>query len=225
MELSQNGLNFIKAHEGLRLYAYQDSGGIWTIGYGTTTAAGVGTIKEGMRITEAVAEMWLHKSLASYEATVNKGMTREATQNQYDAMVSLCYNIGAGGFLKSTVLRKFNAGDFEGAMKAFALWNKAGGKVLDGLIKRRRDEAALFSKPDPAVPGTTKEKGMFEGKKTYITGIVAIVSAVGGYLTGTMDLSSATQIIIPALIGMFLRQGVTSEVKKATEARSGGANR
>lgn len=144
MKTSKVGLALIKRWEGCRLTAYQDSVGVWTIGYGLTSAAGIVPVTKGMSITQAQAEEYLEIALGSYEAGVTKALTRRPTQPQFDAMVSLCYNIGPGAFGKSTLVRRFNAGDIAGAADAFLMWNKAGGKVLKGLENRRKDERALF---------------------------------------------------------------------------------
>lgn len=144
MNVSKAGLDLIKAHEGLRLNAYRCPAGVWTIGYGITSGAGVGKITEGMKITQAQAEEMLRKALAVYERGVVKALDRRPTQPQFDAMVSLAYNIGVGGFARSSVVRHFNAGDIQKAADSFRLWNKANGKVLPGLTKRRETERKLF---------------------------------------------------------------------------------
>jgi len=144
MKTSKAGLDLIKRHEGLRLEAYLCPADKWTIGYGTTSDAGVGEIRKGMKITEAQAAEWLARSLEGYEAAVSKAVTRTPTANQFAAMVSLCYNIGQGAFAASTVVRRFNAGDVQGAADAFRMWTKGGGKVLPGLVRRREDERNLF---------------------------------------------------------------------------------
>jgi lysozyme len=137
MKINRAGIELLKKWEGLRLTAYQDSVGVWTIGYGHTAAAGLPKPVRGMRITQARAEEILVSDLVSYEAAVSKALTRVPNQNQFAAMVSLCYNIGSGAFAKSSVAKRFNAGDFPGAAQAFSMWNRAGGKVLSGLTARR----------------------------------------------------------------------------------------
>lgn len=150
MKINRAGLDLIKQWEGLKLQAYPDpgtGGEPWTIGYGTTSAAGVGKITKGMTITEELATEWLLQSLAKYETAVSKALTNFPNENQFSAMVSLCYNIGPGAFPSSSIAKRFNAGDVQGAADAFRLWNKANGKVLPGLVRRREDERALFLKP------------------------------------------------------------------------------
>lgn len=147
MKISRAGIDLVKKWEGCRLKAYRCSAGVLTIGYGHTSAAGAPKVVEGMIITQQTADDILVQDLVKYEAAVQKALTRSPTQNQFDAMVSLCFNIGPGAFAKSSLVRKFNAGDLAGAADAFLLWRKAGGKVLPGLEARRQDERKLFLRP------------------------------------------------------------------------------
>jgi lysozyme len=144
MKVSNAGLDLIKKHEGLRLQAYRCPAGVWTIGYGITSRAGVGAVTPGMKITQAEAEDMLRKALAVFERGVQDVITRRPTQAQFDAMVSLAYNIGVPAFRRSSVARHFNNGETDKAANSFALWNKANGKVLPGLTRRRADERAWF---------------------------------------------------------------------------------
>ena len=141
-------LDLIKEFEGLRLTAYRDAVGVWTIGYGTTAAAGLGvTPKAGMTITEAEAEALLLKGLEKFAGSIRPKITAPINDNEFGAFLSLAYNIGPGAFSKSSALKKFNAGDKAGAANAILLWNKAGGKVLAGLTRRRGRERELFLTP------------------------------------------------------------------------------
>ena len=144
MKINAAGLDLIKRWEGLRLTAYQDSVGIWTIGYGHTAEAGPPAPKAGMKITEKEATDILARDLGQYERAVTKAISVAPTSNQFAAMVSLCYNIGPANFAKSSVVRLLNVGQPREAADAFLLWNKAGGKVLKGLTARREDEKKLF---------------------------------------------------------------------------------
>jgi len=139
---SAAGLALTKQFEGLELKAYQDSVGVWTIGYGHT-----GTdVKPGLTITEAQASVLLAADVAWAVTCVNKSVKSAINQNRFDAMVDFVFNLGCAAFGGSTLLRMVNAGDFAGAAGQFVRWNKAGGKVLAGLTKRRQAEAALFAK-------------------------------------------------------------------------------
>jgi lysozyme len=147
MKTSKAGIDLIKKWEGVKLTAYKCPAGIWTIGYGHTSAAGSPKVVAGMTITAKAAEEILVRDLLKYELGVKSALTRAPNQNQFDALVSLCYNIGPGAFKKSSVAKRFNEGNIAAAAEALRMWNKAGGKVLQGLVNRREDERKLFLKP------------------------------------------------------------------------------
>lgn len=132
---SDSGISLIKECEGCKLYAYQDTGGTWTIGYGHTTG-----VTAGMTITEAQAESYLKSDLQNFESAVNGYVEVSLTQNMFDALVSLSFNIGAGAFKSSTLLQKLNQGDYEGAANQFDVWIVGGA----GLPARRAKEKKLF---------------------------------------------------------------------------------
>lgn len=145
MTCSPVGRALIERNEGLRLEAYPDpaSGGDpWTIGYGDTGP----DVVPGLCITKEEASHRLTKRLDDdFGAAVNEAIgDAPTTQAQFDAMVSLSYNIGNGGFRRSSVLRLHLAGEYEAAADAFLLWNKAGGRVMRGLTRRRQEERALY---------------------------------------------------------------------------------
>lgn len=139
-KIGAGGLKIVKQFEGLELKAYRCPAGIWTIGYGSTGPH----VKPGMVIAEQRAENLLKEDLTRFEAAVAQSAP-DASQNQFDAMVAFAFNVGIGAFTKSTLLRKHRAGDHTGARSEFARWNKAGGKVLPGLTRRRAAEAALYA--------------------------------------------------------------------------------
>ncbi|CAM7885783.1 lysozyme [Enterobacter hormaechei] len=144
MQTSEKGIALIKQFEGCKLTAYQDSVGIWTIGYGWTQPVDGKPIRAGMTIKQETAERLLKTGLVSYESDVSRLVKVGLTQGQFDALVSFTYNLGARSLSTSTLLRKINAGDYAGAADEFLRWNKAGGKVLNGLTRRREAERALF---------------------------------------------------------------------------------
>ncbi|QVJ12736.1 lysozyme R [Pseudomonas phage PSA11] len=139
-----NNIDAIKEHEGLRLVAYLDSVGVWTIGYGDT---GPDVVK-GLTITKEEAEKRLRKRLVEFEGYVNTYVKVTLKQHQFDALVSLVYNIGPTNFKTSTLLKKLNAGDYIGAADQFLVWNKGrvDGKlvVIKGLANRRAKERKQF---------------------------------------------------------------------------------
>jgi len=138
-QIGPRGLALIKEFEGLELKAYLCPAKVWTIGYGSTGPH----VAPGMVITEAQADALLQKDLDRFEAAVAED-TPGATQNQFDAMVSLAFNIGIGAFEKSSVLRLHLAGDHRAAAEAFGMWVRGGGRVLPGLQRRRAKEADLY---------------------------------------------------------------------------------
>nr|DAF33669.1 MAG TPA: Lysozyme [Caudoviricetes sp.] len=144
MQTSEKGIALIKLFEGCKLTAYQDSVGVWTIGYGWTQPVDGKPIRAGMTIKQETAERLLKTGLVSYENDVSRLVKVNLTQGQFDALVSFTYNLGARSLSTSTLLRKINAGDYTGAADEFLRWNKAGGKVLNGLTRRREAERALF---------------------------------------------------------------------------------
>ncbi|HEO9918875.1 TPA: lysozyme [Enterobacter asburiae] len=144
MQTSDKGIALIKQFEGCKLTAYQDSVGVWTIGYGWTQPVDGKPIRAGMTINQETAERLLKTGLVSYESDVSRLVKVGLTQGQFDALVSFTYNLGARSLSTSTLLRKLNVGDYAGAADEFLRWNKAGGKVLNGLTRRREAERALF---------------------------------------------------------------------------------
>lgn len=178
MHTSPRGMAAIQQFEAYRMYAYPDpasplaratprhpwgmqparhilrtlplaqqtlSGRPWTCGYGATHGVTADTV-----MTRAEADAAFAAHLREYEHAVHNACTLRPTQPQFDAMVSLCYNIGPAGFARSTVLKAHNRGDHQAAARAFGLWNKAGGRVMPGLTRRRAAEAAMYLEPDPA---------------------------------------------------------------------------
>ena len=145
MRLSLSARERLKRLEGFRANAYIPvPGDRVTIGYGFTDG-----VKIGDRMTREEADARLVEELRPYEMAVWQGCTREPNQNEFDAMVLLCFNIGPAGFRRSTVLKAHNRGDCQAAARAFGLWNKSGGKVYAGLTKRRAEESALYLTPMP----------------------------------------------------------------------------
>lgn len=141
MRTGEKGLALIKSFEGLRLKAYPDpatGGEPITIGYGHT-----GKIPLGLTITQEQADRFLRDDLARFETFVST-TTPKATQHQFDALVSLAFNIGTANLKSSTLLKMHKAGDHEGARKQFLRWNRGAGRVMPGLTRRREAEAKLY---------------------------------------------------------------------------------
>ncbi len=139
METSKKGYEFIKSHEGLRLKAYRCPGGVWTIGYGHTSG-----VKEGDVITNEQAEELLREDIKKIENKLN-ALSLNLTQNQFDALVSFIFNVGWSNFKSSTLLKKIKVNPNDPSIRGeFSRWVFANGKKLNGLIKRRKDEAGLY---------------------------------------------------------------------------------
>ena len=160
--VNQEAINLIKEFEGFRAEAYFDSANVLTIGYGTTARAGVGIApKAGMVITEEQAEVYLRKAVDKFAAQIRPHITAPINENEFGAFVSLAYNIGPGAFKGSTALRLFNAG----------------GKVLNGLVRRRQAEMALFLKPAPKItaPLAAPSEGLFAALAAAIVAVLALI--------------------------------------------------
>ena len=140
MKISLEGLSLIKRFEGCRLKAYKCSAGVLTIGYGHT-----GGVLETDVITQDVADKLLEQDIEKFEKYVNVNVVVELNQSQFDALVAWTFNLGVGNLRSSTMLKKLNEyGDYDSVPSEMKRWNKAGGKTLDGLIRRRKAEGLLF---------------------------------------------------------------------------------
>lgn len=147
MKTSAKGRALIQQREGVRLKAYLDSVGIWTIGVGHTSAAGPPTVKPGMTITQAECDEILSRDLIQFEQAVSAGAgSTPLADHEFDACVSLAFNIGAGAFRGSTVARRLRIGDKDGAAEAFLMWARAG-KNATLLMPRRKAERLQFLHP------------------------------------------------------------------------------
>jgi lysozyme len=151
MKLSPHGIKLIKSFEGLKLSAYKDIAGVWTIGYGSTHYQDGRAVKSADKLTdEAQANTLFLNTLNKYAEAVNKGAKVALTQNQYDALVSFIYNVGTGAVTSSTLFKMLNAGNYQNAADQFLLWNKitdpkTGKKIASKtLTLRRGQERALF---------------------------------------------------------------------------------
>ena len=146
MKISSRGLDLIKEFEGLSLKPYLDVVNVPTIGWGNTY------YPDGKKVTlndKPIDELKANELLEyiankDFGSFVSKVVKVPLNQNQFDALVSFAYNVGNGSLQNSTLLKKLNSGDYQGASNEFLKWNKSGGKVLNGLTKRREKERALF---------------------------------------------------------------------------------
>jgi len=139
MNTSQQGIELIKKFEGVRYHAYDDGVGVWTIGVGHTKG-----VMPGDKIDDRQVDQFLREDLESAEYAVSRLVKVDLTQNAFDALVSLVFNIGSGAFASSTLLKMLNKGQTQAAADQFLKWTMAGGKVLRGLVTRRAAERVLF---------------------------------------------------------------------------------
>ena len=145
MNYSKNGLHLTEQFEGCKLNAYPDpatNGDPWTIGYGHTGPE----VHQGMTITQEQAEEYLAQDVKKAVSDVNAKLTVEVTQDEFDALVDFAFNCGCGNLNNSTLLKKVNAGDFQGASHEFEKWDMAAGKHMAGLLRRRQAEELEFLK-------------------------------------------------------------------------------
>lgn len=189
MKISDEGLRLVRSFEGYHTRlkdgscaAYLCPARVPTIGWGTTEG-----VKLGMVWTEAEATAALLREIAKFETAVNTSVTVEINQNEFDAMVSLAYNIGVAGFKRSSVLKRLNKGDRTGAARAFHMWNRGGGRVLKGLVSRRAREAALFLKPverpeEPFMPQAVEPSREPPNPATVVVGTCATGASVMPFL-------------------------------------------
>lgn len=144
MNISPKGANLIREFEGLRLVAYPDpgtGGAPWTIGIGHTGPK----VKRGMKITEAQAWAYFHKDIQKFERAVERQLAGSpVNQNMFDALVSFTYNCGEENLAKSSILKYHKQGKYKAAADSFLKWNRAAGRVLPGLTRRRQAERLLY---------------------------------------------------------------------------------
>ena len=143
MNISQEGLALIKKFEGCELEAYKCAAGVWTIGYGSTKG-----VHEGDTITEEGADELLAEEMHEYEGYINDMVTADLKQNEFDALVSWVFNLGPSNLSSSTLLNRLNNKMWDDVPNQIKRWNKAGGEVLQGLVRRREAEALLFEGKD-----------------------------------------------------------------------------
>lgn len=200
MIISQETIDLVKRWEVFRAKPYRDLVGELTIGYGYTNRAGFGPgVREGDIWTKLEAEKWLREGLDKYADAIRPGFKRKASANQFGAFVSLAYNVGPDDVLKSTALRRFNAGDIEGAAEALQWFNKADGRRVQGLVNRRADEAAFMLRDTtidtcPIVPDVPRDGA---GQSTTVWGaMVAALGSGAGVISAIGDLHPIAQTAI-----------------------------
>jgi lysozyme len=202
MQMNEAGFALIRGYEGLRTGAYRDATGIWTIGYGHTSAAGPPIVSAGMEITADAAEKILVQDVRIFAIGVAAAVTVTLNDDQFSALVCFAYNVGLGNFRRSSVLKAVNARDFEAVPRRLQLWVKAGGRTLPGLVKRRAAEAALFLKNElreaPQPIDMPKGKPATQSTTIWAAGLLAILAAT----------NHAAQVVGYAVMGAALTAGI-----------------
>ena len=143
MEISQEGIALIKRFEGCKLQAYKCSAGVPTIGFGSTRG-----VTMDMEISQDRAEALLLEDVSDFEEEVNKCVKGPLSQNQFDALVAWTFNLGGSNLRSSTMLKVLNNGEYDKVPSEMKRWNRAGGQVLEGLVRRRTAEALMFENLD-----------------------------------------------------------------------------
>lgn len=218
------GLSHIMQWEGKRLVAYQDVAGIWTIGYGHTTAAGIPRVREGMRISDKEAEDILKADLRKFEDRVSRLIKVPLTDNQFAVLVSFDFNTGA--LHKSTLLKKLNAGDYDAVPAELMKWVNAGGKRVQGLVNRRAAEAGLWAKGEFVSSNTVEAKKAVPVKDVAViggTGTTGAVATIGPAIPDIVDAVSSqrdeltsgqwARVIVAVLILGLTLYGIWRKVK------------
>jgi len=200
MRVNRAGRELIKAEEGWRSRAYRDTGGIWTIGYGHTSAAGLPKVKQGMKITRAEGEKIFREDLRKFERACTR-LLPDLNENQFAAMVSFCYNVGVSKFRKSSVYEQAKAGNHKRVPQRLNLWvkgrNRQGKLVtLRGLVRRRATEGALYAKPDRRAERDEEQKEALEAQQTESieqdTGEPMLKSKTGWSAVGLSGIAAGT---------------------------------
>lgn len=214
MKTSRRALQFIKDHEGLRLKAYKDTGGVLTIGYGHTSDEKL-KVTKGLTITKAQAEELLKHDVTEAEDVVDKYAVQAVLNgNQYGAVVSFIFNVGGVNFKNSTLCKKLNKNDYAGVSKEFDKWvydKEASPDPLPGLVRRRAEEKALFNTPDRLA-----NKVVNQPKITFVTEETSAARSAKNSVTADKKLPKGTKetaggLLLAYGLGDYL--GIWNQVK------------
>lgn len=209
MNINKATIDLVKDFEGCKLTAYRDPIEVWTIGYGTTARAGLGIIPTGgMTITQEDADQLLADGLNKFADQIRPMINAGLNDNQFGACVSLAYNIGAHAFSTSSALKHINAGDYDKAANAILLWNKAGGKVLKGLVRRREAERKLFLTPVFEQAPAFDERISPVQSTTMQASALQIASGAGAGIAALGSLSGTAQVVALGFAGIVVLAGL-----------------
>ena len=218
MKTNQKGISTLIEFEGFRAEAYLCPANVWTVGFGFTKG-----VKPGDKMTRSEAAARLKVELVEYEQGVLNACTNPPNENEFSAMVCFAFNVGVAGFKKSSVLKAHNRGDKQAAARAFGLWNKAGGKTLPGLTRRRMAEAALYLEPvaidevqmpqaideeRPMTASTINRAGVVAGGTATVAAVSETIQTVNGLKHGVSELGDwvlpALLVVVVALAGYIV---------------------
>lgn len=199
MKMTEEGLALIKRFEGLRLDAYRDAVGVWTIGYGHTSMAGAPQVHAGLRISEAEAHEILARDVEVFAQGVRELLVVELSNQQFSALVSFAYNVGLGGLKRSSVLAAVNNREFDAVPRRLSLWTKAGGRVLPGLVRRRAAEGALFMSANVAqskeIILPVPSKPIVESRTIWSAVFVMLLAVVQAWLSVSLKLAGGAVLL------------------------------
>ena len=214
MKTGERGLALIKESEGYSAVPYQCTSGVWTIGYGHTKNVTRGSLP----INREKAEAYLREDLRDAENAIARNVKVKLTQSQFDALVSLIYNIGEGNFKKSTLLKKLNKGNYDAVPEQILVWNKSAGKTIKGLVARRAREATLWSEDEWEADNTVNDvRGSEISRATpsvinkenisWGAGIIGSVGLAGGGVVsegaGPIQYAIAVIMVIGFVVGLY----------------------
>lgn len=209
MNINKATIDLVKAFEGCKLTAYRDPVGVWTIGYGTTARAGLGIIPTGgMTITQAEADQLLADGLNKFADQIRPMINAGLNDNQFGASVSLAYNIGVHAYSTSSALKHINSGDYDRAANSILLFNKAGGKVLKGLVRRREAERKLFLTPVFEQAPEFDERISPVQSTTMQASALQIASGAGAGISALGSLSGTAQVVALGFAGIVVLAGL-----------------
>jgi len=207
-KINQAGLEHLKRWEGLRLQAYQDSKGVWTIGYGHTAAAGTPYVHKGLKITAQEAERILARDLGQYERAVEEAVQVPLTDNQFAALVSFTYNVGSAAFKRSTLLKKLNKGDYESVPDEMKKWTRAGKQHLKGLKARRVAEGGLWVTGEFVASRDVRPEPVNDNPVTKPETLAPVIGALSGLGSvfsgnGAVQYALALCMVVACLVGAW----------------------
>ena len=219
MNMTEDGIELVKQFEGFRANAYRDAVGVWTIGYGHTSMAGKPEVTPTLRITREEATEILRRDIQMFSRGVSAEVKIPLSNTQFSALVSFAYNVGLGNFKSSSVLAAVNRRDFDAVPRRLALWNKAGGQVLPGLVRRRAAEAALFMALSTAenmgLPvDVPRGKPVAQSKTTWSAIAAMLLAVLQFWMFATFNLSLLL-ILAGVLIAMAII--IYERIKKSRE--------